>query len=56
VGGCGSPIGSSANVVALGLAEKSGFVITNKEYVMTALPLTLLMLTVCSIYFVLLLS
>jgi Na+/H+ antiporter NhaD/arsenite permease-like protein len=56
LGGCGSPIGSSANVVALGLAEKSGFVITNKEYVMTALPLTLLMLTVCSIYFVLLLS
>jgi len=55
LGGCGSPIGSSANVVALGLAEKSGFHISNKAYLRTALPITLVMLAVSSLYFVIIL-
>ncbi|MGE3278873.1 MAG: SLC13 family permease [Candidatus Altimarinota bacterium] len=56
LGGCGSPIGSSVNIVALGLAEKSGLRISNGEYLRMALPLTFLMLSVCSLYFLLLLS
>lgn len=55
LGGCGSPIGSSANVVALGLAEKSGYHISNKAYLKTALPITLVMLAVSSLYFVIIL-
>jgi len=54
LGGTGSPIGSSANVIALGIARKNGIEISSFEYVKKAFPLTVVMLLVCSLYFVVL--
>jgi|CXWL01.1.fsa_nt_gi Na+/H+ antiporter NhaD/arsenite permease-like protein len=51
LGGCGTPIGSSVNVVALGLAEKNGCKISSWEYIRVAFPMTVLMLATCSVYF-----
>lgn len=56
LGGCGSPIGSSANVVALGIAHKNGVEISSMQYLKVAFPLTIVMLGICSLYFVVLLS
>jgi len=56
LGGCGSPIGSSANVVALGIAAKNDCKISSFEYVRIAFPITILMLVICSLYFIVLLS
>ena len=54
LGGTGSPIGSSANVIALGIARKNGIEISSFEYVKKAFPLTIIMLMICSLYFVVL--
>lgn len=55
LGGTGSPIGSSANVIALGIARKNGIEISSFEYVKRAFPLTVLMLSICTLYFIVLL-
>ncbi|MGE3278872.1 MAG: SLC13 family permease [Candidatus Altimarinota bacterium] len=52
LGGTGSPIGSSANVIALGIARKNSIELTSFEYIKLAFPLTITMLIVCSLYFV----
>ncbi|MDP3976116.1 MAG: SLC13 family permease [bacterium] len=53
LGGSGSPIGASANVVSIGLAEKAGVSISLREYLKIGFPMTVLMLMVASLYFVL---
>lgn len=55
LGGCGSPIGSAVNVVSLELAHKNGYHISSVAYLKIAFPLTLLMLGICSLYFIFLL-
>ncbi|MDF2378923.1 MAG: ArsB/NhaD family transporter [Candidatus Gracilibacteria bacterium] len=51
LGGCGTPIGASANVVSLGLAKKAGVKIGFLEYMKYGLPLTIVALSICSVYF-----
>ncbi len=53
VGGSGTPIGSSPNVVGLAVAEKAGVHVSWREYLGIALPATLLGLVVCSLFLVL---
>ncbi|HCW32332.1 MAG: arsenical pump family protein [Candidatus Peregrinibacteria bacterium GW2011_GWE2_39_6] len=50
LGGCGTPIGASANVVALALAEKNDSHISFLGFLKYSLPFTILMLTISSIY------
>jgi len=52
LGGNGTVIGASANVVVLGMAEKQGFHITFMKYLVIAFPLMLVSLLVCSVYIV----
>jgi len=51
LGACGTPIGSSANVVSIGIARKSGVHLSFIDYMKVGLPLTIVALTICSIYF-----
>lgn len=55
LGGNGTLIGASANVVSANLARKYGVPITFMSYTKFAFPLTILMLIVCSIYFLIIL-
>lgn len=50
IGGNGTLIGGSANVVTVGIAKKCGIHISFLEYLRFGLPLTLGALTVCSAY------
>jgi len=50
LGGNGTLIGASANVVSVDLAKKEGVKISFIEYMKFAFPLTISMLVVCSIY------
>ena len=50
MGGNGSIIGGSANVVTAGLAKKEGLHITFIEYLRFGLPITLGVLVICSAY------
>ena len=50
LGGNGTIIGASANVIATGLAEEHGQKITFKNYFKVAFPIMILTITVCSIY------
>lgn len=52
IGGNGTPIGASANVIGCAIAEKNGYRIGWGSYLKSALPATLLVLVVCSLYFV----
>lgn len=52
IGGNGTPIGASANVIGCAIAEKNGHRIGWGSYLMSALPATLLVLAVCSIYLI----
>ena len=50
IGGSATPIGASANVVGLSVASKNGHVIGWGRYCKTAVPATILVITVCMIY------
>ncbi len=50
LGGNATPIGASANVVTLGLAEKVGYHISFKKYLIYAIPLTIEMITLSTVY------
>lgn len=50
LGGNATPIGASANVVTLGLAEKAGYPIPFKKYLVYAIPLTIEMIALSTIY------
>ncbi len=51
IGACGTPVGSSANVVGIGMAKKHGVNISFLNYIKIGLPLTMVALSICSIYF-----
>jgi len=50
LGGNGSPIGASANVMIIGIAEKSGYKISFKRFLAYGLPITLLTLCIANVY------
>jgi len=50
LGGNGTMIGASANVIGVDLARKGGVKITFLSYLRYSLPITLMVLSVCSIY------
>ncbi|MBF8278019.1 MAG: CitMHS protein [Candidatus Brocadiaceae bacterium] len=50
LGGNATPIGASANVVTLGLAEKVGYHISFKKYLAYAIPLTIEMIALSTVY------
>ncbi len=50
LGGNATPIGASANIVTLGLAERAGYPIAFKKYLMYALPLTIEMIVLSTVY------
>lgn len=52
IGGNGTPIGASANVIGCAIAEKNGHRIGWGSYLMSAIPATLLVLAVCSLYLI----
>jgi Na+/H+ antiporter NhaD/arsenite permease-like protein len=49
IGGSATPIGASANVVGLAVAEKSGLRVHWPEYLRVAVPATLLTIGVCNL-------
>ena len=49
IGGNGTPIGASANVVGLAVAEKRGIHVTWPEYVRTAVPVTVAVIAVVNV-------
>jgi Na+/H+ antiporter NhaD and related arsenite permeases len=53
LGGNGTAIGASANVVAIGIAEREGYKITFGHYFKVAFPVMLLTVAVCTGYIVL---
>ncbi len=53
LGGNGTIIGASANVVVIGMAEKRGVLITFMKYFVVAFPLMLISLVVCTGYLLL---
>ena len=53
VGGSGTPIGASANVVGLAVAEKGGVHVSWREYVGLALPATMLAVALANVLVVL---
>ncbi|WP_347488361.1 ArsB/NhaD family transporter [Desulfoscipio sp. XC116] len=53
LGGNGTIIGASANVVVIGMAEKRGVAITFMKYLVVAFPLMLVSLVLCSAYMLL---
>jgi len=50
LGGNGTIIGASANVIATGIAEENGHKITFKNYLKVAFPVMILTIVACSIY------
>ena len=50
LGGNGSPVGASANVITLGLAEKAGYPISFKKFVLYAIPITIETIIIATIY------
>ncbi len=50
LGGNGTPVGASANVTTLGLAERGGVLITFREFLRSGVPVTLLTLVVATVY------
>jgi Na+/H+ antiporter NhaD/arsenite permease-like protein len=49
IGGNATPIGASANVVGIAVAEKTGYRITWKRFLNYAVPPTLIMLVICNL-------
>jgi len=52
IGGNATPIGASANVVGIAVAEKTGYRITWRKYMNDAIPSTLIILVVCNLLLV----
>ncbi|MGQ0796794.1 MAG: SLC13 family permease [Methanobacteriota archaeon] len=52
VGGNGTPIGASANVVGLAVAEKGGVHVSWRQYLRLALPATLIAIALANLYLV----
>jgi len=50
LGGNGTPVGASANVITIGLAEKAGYPITFKKFLIYAIPITFETLFISNIY------
>lgn len=50
LGGNGTIIGASANVIAVGLAEEHGHRITFGRFFKVAFPVMLLTIVICSVY------
>lgn len=50
LGGNATPIGASANIVTLGLAEKAGYPISFKKYLIYGIPLTVEMIMLSTVY------
>jgi Na+/H+ antiporter NhaD/arsenite permease-like protein len=49
IGGNATPIGASANVVGIAIAEKTGYRITWKKFLNYAVPPTLIILVICNL-------
>ena len=49
IGGNGTPIGASANVVGIAVAEKTGYRISWRKFLNYAVPPTLIMLVICNL-------
>jgi Na+/H+ antiporter NhaD/arsenite permease-like protein len=52
IGGNGTPIGASANVVGIAVAEKTGYRISWRKFLNYAVPPTLIMLVICNLMLV----
>ena len=50
LGGNGSPVGASANVITLGLAGKAGYPISFRKFVLYAIPITIETIIIATIY------
>src|SRR3990170_2130999 len=50
LGGNGSPVGASANVITLGLAGKAGYPISFKKFIIYAIPITIETIIIATIY------
>lgn len=50
LGGNATPIGASANIVTLSLAERAGYPISFKRYLIYAIPLTIEMIVLSNVY------
>jgi len=53
IGGNGTPIGASANVVATAIAHREGYHISWGKYCKYALPATILVIVLCNVYLLL---
>ena len=52
LGGNGTPIGASANVITIGLAGKAGYPITFRKFLLYSIPITLETLVLSTVYIV----
>ena len=52
LGGNGTIIGASANVVVTGMSEKNGYPITYMQYFKIGFPVMLLSVAICTVYMV----
>lgn len=50
LGGNGSPIGASANVIIVGMAEKSGYRISFLRFMAYGVPVTILTVAISMVY------
>jgi Na+/H+ antiporter NhaD/arsenite permease-like protein len=50
LGGNGTPVGASANVVVLGIAERAGYKISFLRFMAYGIPILLLSLLTCTLY------
>lgn len=50
LGGNGSPVGASANVITIGLAEKAGYPISFRKFIIYAIPITFETIILSTIY------
>lgn len=50
LGGNGTPVGASANVITIGLAAKAGYPISFKKFIIYAIPITIETLIISTIY------
>jgi len=50
LGGNGTPVGASANVITIGLAEKAGYPISFRKFIVYAIPITIETLIISNIY------
>jgi len=50
IGGNATPIGASANVVGTSVATKEGYKVTWGKYCKYAIPATIIVLAICSVY------